>query len=283
MRPSKDVNKIIGGIIARYAGILGVKILAVSVLSNHYHLLILCPRGNADEFEENINREIARRLNWKLHREGRFWSRRYSDQEVMTEDDLLEAFLYVSTNATRHGMVEDPAAWPGLSSYKQSITEKPETFPFHHYSAKEGEEKVTYHTLELTPLPQFEKLPKKERILKTEQAFEERTKTLVKDRLDRGKGFLGVANIKAQSPFDKPLSVARSPRPPCYTKDKAIRREFLKAEAQRQDAFKNASMRYRLGELEVGFPEFTFKPPLHRKPRMKPFMELPEDYFKIAA
>lgn len=280
MRPSKDVNKILGGILARYAEILGVKILAYCFMSNHYHLLIMCPRGNVDEFEENINREIARRLNWKLHRQGNFWSRRYSDQEVMTQDDLLEAFVYVSTNATRHGMVEDPSQWPGLSSYNQSMTEKALTFPFYYYSAVEEEKRVTYHRLSITPLPQFESLSRKDRTYEVARLLEDRARSIVKDRLEHGQGFLGVEKIRAQNPFEAPTNVSKSPRPPCYTKDVSVRREFRRQEAKRQSDFMVASMRYRLGELAVEFPEFTFKPPLHRKPRSKPFQELPEDYFQ---
>lgn len=283
MRPSKDVNRILGGIIARYAEILEVKIFALCFMSNHYHLLIMCPKGNVDEFEENVNREIARRLNWKLHRQGRFWSRRYSDQEVMTDEDLLEAFVYVSTNATRHGMVEDPALWPGLCSYNQSITGTTITYPFHHYSAVEDEKRVTYHKLSIASLPQFEALPKKEQLSRTKTLLERRIAEIVNDRRFHGAGFLGVEKIRAQSPFEAPLSVEKSHRPPCYTKDAIIRKEFRRHEAHRRTDFILASMRYRLGELGVEFPRFTFKPTLNRKPRSRPFHGLPEDHFSTAA
>jgi len=77
--PSSNVKKLIGGIIARYQEFLQIEIYAYCILSNHLHLLIKSPNGNTDEFCENVNREIARRLNWKHHREGQFWSRRYDD------------------------------------------------------------------------------------------------------------------------------------------------------------------------------------------------------------
>ena len=191
MRPSKDVNKTLGGVVARYAEILGIEILAYNFLSNHKHILIRAPRGNADEFEENVNREIARRLNWKLHRKGKFWSRRYDDQTVVSEEDLLEAFLYVTTNATRHGLVEHPSQWPGLSSYTQSITEEAKTYSFRHYSVKEGEGKVTHHTLKITPLPQFAYMPKAERLVMVKALIDERARSLCESRRDAGLGFLG--------------------------------------------------------------------------------------------
>jgi putative transposase len=283
MRPSKDVNKIIGGVIARYAELLGVEIYAYVFLSNHYHLLIRCPLGNSDEFEENVNRELARRLNWKNRRTGKFWSRRYSEQEVLSDNDLVEAFLYIATNATRHGLVANPREWPGLCSYNQSLSEKELVFPFHHYSAEEDEPKVTYHALKLTPLPEFATLSKKERQAEIQKLLDKRVKELVEDRKAQGLGFLGAEAVKAQDPYTVPQNVSKSSRPSCYTKCKELRKEFNKREADRRDAYDEASMRFRLGDLNTIFPDFTHKPPLHRKPRLLPFQPLPDDYFKNAA
>ena len=283
LRPSKDVNLIIGGVLARYSEIFEVVLYAFIFLSNHYHLLIRCPRSNADEFEENLNREIARRLNWKLHKSGSFWARRYSEQEVPSEDDLLEAFLYITTNAVRHGLEANPALWLGLSSYNQSVTETPKTYPFYHYSAQRYEDRITHHTLKVSPLPQFKRLSKVERIAKVQKLVKERVSRLIEERKAAGQGFLGAPAIKAQDPHTKPLEVSKSPRPICYTKDSQVRREFRKQEIMRRDEYDEASMRFRLGNWHVTFPEYTFKPPLHRKPRLLPFKPLPEDYFKIAS
>ena len=283
LRPSKDINKIIGGILARYSEIFEVVIYAYVFLSNHYHLLIKSPKSNADEFLENVNRELARRLNWKNHRNGKFWSRRYSEQEVPNEDDLLEAFLYITTNPIRHGMVEQPGSWPGMCSYGQSLTEVAPTYAFYHYSREEAEERTTYHTLKLTPLPQHEKLSKKERTTEIRKIVQERVSQIVRDRRESGSGFLGVERIKAQDPWSKPLNVSRSPRPHCYSKDASVQREFRRAEVRRRERYSEASIRFRLGDLLTIFPDFTHKPPLHRKPRIIPFTPLQEDYLKNAA
>ena len=283
LRPSKDVNRIIGGVLARYAEILGIEIYAYIFLSNHYHLLIRCPNSNSDEFFENVNRELARRLNWKLHREGKFWGRRYSEQEVLTEEDLLEAFLYITTNGARHGLVENPKDWPGLSSYHQSTNEKPLTYAFHHYSSEDREKRTTYHTLKLTPLPQYSKLSKEERTLELKKLIDERASSISIERRANGFGFLGVEKVRAEDPHYKPVNVAKSPRPHCYTKDAALRRQFRRNERRRRDDYAEASMRFRLGDFLAQFPQYTYKPPLHRKPRLFPFTPLPDDFFKIAA
>ena len=283
MKPSKKVRKIIGGIIARYAEILKIDIYSYNFLSNHKHLLIKALLGNADEFEENINREIARRINWINHREGKFWARRYDDQPILNEDDLLEAYLYINTNAVKHGLVEDPSEWPGLNSYNQSLTEKPHTYAFYHYSAEEEKDRVTYHDLTLTPLPQFKDLKKKKRVEKIKELIEERTRRLVKERKEAGLGFLGAEAILQQDPNDKPNTVSKSPRPHCYSKDAATIKEYRKYVRDRRSRYIEASVRYRLGDMEVVFPEFSFKPPLHRKPRLDRFIVMPDDFFKNVA
>ena len=71
--------------------------------------------------------------------------------------------------------------------------------------------------------------------------------------------------------------------PAAYTKDPAEYKNFQVRERERRTTYKECSMRYRLGDYSVEFPSYTYKPPLHRKPRLKPFEPLADDYFKNAA
>jgi hypothetical protein len=68
-----------------------------------------------------------------------------------------------------------------------------------------------------------------------------------------------------------------------YTKDPELRKEARIKERQRRRTYKEASLGYRLGDTGVEFPQFTFKPPLHRKPRRAPFEELTPEAFLNAA
>lgn len=272
---SSNVRKIIGGIIARYQEILGIELYAYSVVSNHMHLVAQAPLGNMDEFCENVNREVSRRMNWRLRREGKFWGRRYDDQQILTEEDLLEAFLYVNTNPTKHGLVADSRTWPGLISYEHALDQKDRKFSFNHYA----EDKVTHHKLKLSVLPMFKGLKPKARAKKLKELLEERTQTLCQER---GKSFLGLEVLLNQTLGDKPMTVSKSPRPRCYTKDPEYRREYREKHRERRRAYAEASMRYRLG-LEAEFPEHSFKPPIIRAPRILPFKPITAEYFKNAA
>lgn len=280
LRPSKDVNKIIGGIIARYQEKFQIEICAYTVMSNHPHVLAKAPLGNIDEFMENVNREIARRINYKLGRRGKFWSRRYRAQAVTTDKDLEEALLYIVTNPVKHGAARHPSRWRGLCSYWQNLTGEKKNFSFHHYSEKEEHKKVTWHDLIVSPLPALKGLSGKELKKYLHEKLEVRTNELIAEREAKGQGFMADDQVCELDPFSGPRRSNHTPAGNCYSKDPAVIREFRRVERERRKSYALASMRYRLGELTVHFPIFTFKPPLHRKPRFKPFEELSEDYFQ---
>ena len=63
LRPSKDIKRIVPGVLARYQEIFGITIYALVIMSNHIHLLLDDPNANLDEFMESMDNEIARRVN----------------------------------------------------------------------------------------------------------------------------------------------------------------------------------------------------------------------------
>ena len=278
MVPSRNLEKLFGGILARYQELFSIEIYAYFFLGNHLHLLIRAPLGNTDEFCENVHREIARRMNWKLRREGKFWARRYDDIPVANEEDLIEALLYVTTNATRHGLMENSGKWPGLNSFNHLLTERDREFSFYHYSATESEERTSKHTLRLSILPTFIGMSKSERVAKMKELLYDKMRQYKEERLAEGKGFLTLKLITSQIPGEAPQSVSRSKRPVCYTKCLETLIERRKAERLRVQHYMEASFEYRLGRVDASFPEFSFKPPLHRRSRLVPFQPLTSNF-----
>jgi REP element-mobilizing transposase RayT len=271
MIPTRKMEKLLGGIVARYAFFMRIEIYAYCFLTNHYHLLIRAPLGNTDEFCENVNREIARRVNWTHHRIGNFWQRRYDDLIILSDNDLLEAFLYITTNPVKHGLVEHPRLWPGLCSYQQSLSERERTFTFYYYSALNPADTACKHDLKLSILPQFTSMSSRQRRQRIESLIEERTTKIVEFRRSKGRGFLGIRGVMSTTPGEIPQSISRSSRPPAYSKDAALLLEARIMRRERRERYREASMRYRLGDFLAQFPEYSFRPPLHRLPRIKPF------------
>ena len=256
---------------ARYQGIFNIVIYTFAVLGNHMHLLLHAPNGKLDEFMENVLREIARRVNRVNRRRGNFWSRRYDDQVILSDEDLLEAYLYVTTNAVKHGLVKDVAQWPGLNCYPQLTDERPVRYPFVHYSQEDesGKAIISHAELKLSPLPQHARLSRAKRVKTVRELVSQRQAELVAERKEKGAGFLGAQALKAQPSGRRPVTVSRSPRPPCYTKDATFRKEYRANRSVFREQYCEASERFRSGDLQTMFPSYCFKPPLHRIPRKK--------------
>ena len=275
--PSKKNRKLIGGIIARYQEIFHIEIYAYCFLGNHYHLLIRALKRNTDEFLENVNREIARRMNWKNRRKGKFWGRRYDDIPVLSQDDLLEAFVYINTNPTKHGLLRNAGQWPGLTSFHQSLSEEAKTFSFTQYGHPTGQ-KTTNHQLKLSVLPMFEALSKEQRTEKISELFEKRMARIAEERQAQGEGFMTLEMLAEQVAGTQPKESSTTKRPSCYTKCAELRRQFREKAKHLRQLYTQASFLFRLGKLDQLFPSFTYKPPLHRRSRKIPFTPLPDDY-----
>jgi hypothetical protein len=280
--PSEELNEIVGGVFAKYQEIFNITLHALIVLSNHYHLLAQAPLGNLSEFAENVNREIAKRINRLLRRNGHFWGRRYDALVVIEEVDALEGLLYILTNPVHHGLIKDPALWPGISSYFQCLGRPNKSYLFTNWTeygkAKQrafytGEmvrirDFQTEHTLVITPLQQFSHLSVEERADKIKSLVEVRCKEIDEKRVKEGKTcYLGRKKILRQSPNDSPQESSKKVRPWFYTKNPTALREAIIQERLRRAEYQDASCAFRFGIYFVTFPLYTYPPPSHRKPK----------------
>jgi REP element-mobilizing transposase RayT len=279
MLPTIEIERTIGGIVARFQEMHQILIYGLEFLSNHYHLLAQSPYGNLSEFEQDINREIAKRINRHCGRSGSLWARRFSSQPTPREVDGLDALLYVTTNPVHHGLVNHPRLWPGLSSYWQLLGGRDREYTFTNYTAlnlararsKGKKVKIknfqTKHTLKISPLPMFADLSKEERVEKLNTLIEERTQRIVDAAKENGTGFLGKKKIMEQKFGSRPRSVKRSPRPSCFSKCPETVRAYRKDAKALREEYTEASIKYRSGEWDTEFPKYTYRPPAHRHPR----------------
>ena len=284
MIPSRTMNRLIGGILARYQEETEIRIFAYCVLSNHMHLVVQAPNGELDIFFENVNREIARRVNRKNYRVANFWARRYDAQAILSEFDLLEAFLYVTTNAVKHGLARQARKWPGLCSYEQSIEQSDRSYEFVHYSLRDENRDFvkTEHTLKLSRLPIFSGLDNSSYRALLRSLIQKREELLQQMRASEGQGFMTIGNVLEQVPGSLPRESVRSRRPSCYTKCPKIRREYRRERKWLRYLYNIASARLRSGELDTVFPRWCFKPPLRRAPIKRP-RKILDDKFQYAA
>jgi hypothetical protein len=284
MVPSDAMNEIIGGVFAYYQEKHRIKLFALSVISNHYHALTDAAEGKLWEFAEDVNRELARRINRFLGRRGHFWARRYDDVIVITEVDAVTGFLYVLNNCVHHGLVSHARLWPGISTYWQALGRKERRYRFTHwgeYSKAKRRAKATgevvrlsdyqsVHTLRVSILPVFEHLSPEERVLTIEMLVEGNREEIHQERLAQGKvGYVGRKGVLEQRHEERPKEVSRRKRPWFYTRNAEARRRAIEEERVRRAMYRESSIRYRLGDFSAEFPPFCLLPPLHRRPKVE--------------
>ena len=124
LTPSGVVNQVVEYCVAWAALGRGIAIHAVSVQSNHYHLVVTDLEGELSEFVREFNRCVARCL--LAYYRKRFprlpidalWTpgQSFSAQLLLTRNAILDKILYTLTNAVTHGLVRHFRQWPGFHS-----------------------------------------------------------------------------------------------------------------------------------------------------------------------
>ena len=116
------------------AGVLGyslhqhqdtIKLHHYAFLSNHFHLLLSSKDARSlatfmCHFKSNLARELTRIHEWS----GSLWQNRYSSEEILDEDALIEVFKYITENSVKEGLVDHPSEWSGLHGYHQLVESK---------------------------------------------------------------------------------------------------------------------------------------------------------------
>ena len=284
--PCSKLNNIIGGILAKYSSRYSINLYAACVLSNHYHIIADSPiEGNISLFEENINKEISKRVNRFLNRTGSIWERRYDDLLVLEKEDALEALIYTVTNPTKHGLVANPSSWPGITSCNPGSNLKTKTYTFFNYteynkakrkaaSTAEVVRKSDYeqeYKLEIKKLPQYKELSNEAYENLIEKEVKKRTRKLQEERWSKKQKFLGRKAVLNQSRTGVfPRKTNKTKRPACYTRCKRALAEFIEELKLIREKYNLASIKYRLGQTDYEFPIYCYFPPRHHTPKYVP-------------
>ncbi len=87
------------------------KVLAYCLMGNHFHLLLLTPKGNLDKGMHRLNGTYAQWFNRRHGRVGHLFQDRYGSKLVRTESQLLATIRYIVWNPVRAGLCPLPERW----------------------------------------------------------------------------------------------------------------------------------------------------------------------------
>jgi len=274
LRPSRLLNEIIIGALARSKQRYGLRIICFAFVSSHFHLLLEVNDARQlsrfmGYFNSKLAREVGRLTGWR----EKIFGRRYQAILVSPEEAAqIERMAYVLSHGAKEGLVDSPRDWPGVHEVRALLGEeelkgywfdRTKEYAARHRREDFGPLKyATEETLTLDPLPCWKHLTDQERRCRVvalvaeieAQAALQREKTRIPS--------LGVDRILAQDPQSRPSHSKRSPAPFCHAASKAWRQLLRTAYGEFVDAFRRAAERLKSGDRNVQFPQGSFPPPL---------------------
>ncbi|WNG17931.1 transposase [Cystobacter fuscus] len=273
LRPSAEVNEVVGGVLARAvqqsAGTL--RLYAFTFASNHFHLLVWA-RGAAlagfmQYLRANLSKKVGKLVDWS----GGFWERRYSAEPVLDDTALVGRLRYVLAHGVKEGLVDRSAEWPGLTCLPQLLGPARRLFRWFNWTkrwskrasedmAGEGRFALEWAEpveLEVAPLPCWEGLKEEER----QRAVRALVEQVEAEAQSRGKPVLGESAVRAQHPHTRPEHLKRSPRPLGHASTRQALKELREQYRAFVAAFREAAAWWSRGDyFSALFPPFSFPP-----------------------
>jgi len=275
LRPSKDLNEIVLGVVGRAQRYYKVELFGISVLSNHYHMLAWAE--NSDQLADfmefvngNLSDEVGRLVDWP----ETMFPERYRAIVVSDERRAQERRLrYLLSQGVKENLVEKPEEWPGVNSVK-ALCYGTELFGYWYDRTQEsaarrrGEkfEKRKYAKKEnvtLSPLPCWKGESEKELRARVRKMVRGITDEAAAERKAKKVRVLGVKAIKICDPHTRPEKLKRSPAPDFHAVDPDVRRDLRKEYRDFAKDYNRRSVALREESHNGGgFPGDCFPPPL---------------------
>ncbi len=274
LRPSASLNDIILGVLGRAQRLRPVEVCAVSVLSNHLHLLLVADDAQqVARFMQYVGSNLAREVNRLTGWSGSVFHSRYSMIVVSDEEEAQVGRLrYVLSQSCKENLVERLRDWPGVSSVRTLVDGEPLTGHWIDRTleriarARRGSlditELATIERLVLSPIPRRRHLSPEMHQRATAELVDAIEQEAAAERKRTGIRALGVRAILAQHPQHRPETIAKSPAPLIHAASRAVRRAFYEAYARFVAAFRAAAETLRRGDSGSIFPAGSFPPAL---------------------
>ncbi|MEM7138946.1 MAG: transposase [Myxococcota bacterium] len=118
LRPDPALNGLFAYCLGRAADKYGIEIHALSVMSNHYHLVLTDVRGVLPEFMRTLNRSLAMSVKRLRRWDEVLWEPNvpYNAVALSGPTEVLDKVAYTLLNPVSAVLVRTPERWPGLVS-----------------------------------------------------------------------------------------------------------------------------------------------------------------------
>ena len=274
LRPDPGLNDRLVGLLGKFQRIHGVGVVMVSVLSSHFHALLvfedaLQQANFMRDFQSASSREVNRQTGWR----GPVFERRFHAAVVTGEERAqAERLKYLLANGVKENLVEKVLEWPGVNtaaallrgeSLKGHWIDRTRQYAARNRGEDASDERFAVEeTVTLSPLPCWAHLPPECYRGLVQELVEEVESEAALARRGTGARVLGAKAILAQDPHTRPDRLAHSPAPFVHAATNAARKMFYEIYAEFVNAFRAASEALRRGNRDAPFPAGSFPPAL---------------------
>ncbi len=242
------------------ANLTKIEIHAITIMSNHYHIVLTDVSGKLPRFMGWLNRHVALCLKAYRGQEGVFWepSEKYSAVALLTPEAIEHALVYVWSNPVAATVVPRAEQWPGCV-----------VGPEHLECAPMQTRRPTYYFSKRKKTAPYLRVTIPERILngsvhdtciRLKGLLCEREAQLQTDSASTGRKFIGRRRALAADPLGR---IGRKPSQRCghpqvASKSRTVTRKALEVIREFRAAYREAVYEFRKGKFDVVFPAGTW-------------------------
>lgn len=275
------------GYLARYTTRYEVDLYAFAIEGNHLHHVECFPHKNRASFMRDFNSMVAKAVAREVDsfEGGKLWARRYSSEFLPGDEDIEKYFFYTVLQPVKDGLVPSIGQYPFYNCFHDAIHGIERAFKvirwadYHSDLRHNPNVRITDYTeivkLKYKRLPGYEHLSQKEYIKMMNHKLAVHQEAIVKERAEEGLGYLGRDALLKAKPGGIPVHTKTSNmlthRPRVLCVDPERKEKTLDWYFDMYFRYKEASKRFRAGELSVEFPIGTYRPyTAYAKPEQKP-------------
>ncbi len=94
-------------------------LLAWAIMPDHFHAILIPRYNDLSEIARRVKLSFSYRYKRiRADRRGRLWQYRFWDHVIRDDEDMRRHTQYIHFNPVKHGLVEDPAAYPWSSYHR---------------------------------------------------------------------------------------------------------------------------------------------------------------------
>jgi putative transposase len=89
-----------------------IELISFVLMSNHYHMILLTPEGNLDQFLYEFNKRLALKIQKRTGQINQIFGGRYKWCLIQSQNYFMNCYRYVYQNPVRAGLSKDCQSYP---------------------------------------------------------------------------------------------------------------------------------------------------------------------------